>query len=63
MQQSVDLFRKDLAVSLAGLGYFEDEVIMTCVAMGWPNEEFSANQVVSRRVDTAEVASFIGFDD
>ena len=41
----------------------EDEVIMTCVAMGWPNEEFSANEVVSRRVDTAEVASFIGFDD
>ncbi len=36
---------------------------MTCVAMGWPNEEFSANEVVSRRVDTAEVANFIGFDD
>ena len=41
----------------------EDEVIMTCVAMGWPNEEFSANEVVSRRVDTAEVATFVGFDE
>ena len=41
----------------------EDEVIMTCVAMGWPNQEFVANEVVSRRVETAEVANFIGFDE
>ncbi len=41
----------------------DDEVIMTCVAMGWPNEEFVANDVVSRRVDTAEVANFVGFDE
>jgi len=41
----------------------EDEVIMTCVAMGWPDEEFSANEVVSRRADTTEVANFIGFDE
>jgi nitroreductase len=41
----------------------EDEVIMTCVAMGWPDEEFSANEVVSRRVDTTAVANFIGFDE
>jgi len=41
----------------------EDEVIMTCVAMGWPNEDFVANDVVSRRVAIDEDASFIGFDD
>jgi hypothetical protein len=37
--------------------------IMIYVAMGWPNEEFSANEVVSRRVDTTEVVNFIGFDE
>lgn len=41
----------------------EDEVIMTCVAMGWPNDEFEANHVVSRRAPTDAVASFVGFDD
>ncbi len=41
----------------------EDEVIMTCVAMGWPDEEFVANDVVSRRVPNDDVASFVGFDD
>ena len=41
----------------------EDEVIMTCVAMGWPNDEFEANHVVSRRAPTEAVASFVGFDD
>lgn len=41
----------------------EDEVIMTCVAMGWPNEEFVANEVVSRRAANDDIASFIGFDD
>ncbi|MEQ6250878.1 nitroreductase [Sulfitobacter sp. HNIBRBA3233] len=40
----------------------EDEVIMTCVAMGWPDEEFSANAVVSNRREVAEVARFVGFD-
>ena len=41
----------------------EDEVIMTCVAMGYPNMEFVANDVVSRRVSTEDTASFVGFDD
>ena len=40
----------------------EDEVIMTCVAMGWPNTEFVANDVVSRRAANDETASFVGFD-
>lgn len=40
----------------------EDEVIMTCVAMGYPSDEFVANEVKSRRVANEQVASFIGFD-
>lgn len=41
----------------------EDEVIMTCVALGWPNEEFAANAVVSKRRGVEDVARFVGFDD
>ena len=40
----------------------EDEVIMTCVAMGYPSDEFVANEVKSRRVANDQVASFVGFD-
>jgi hypothetical protein len=31
--------------------------------MGWPNEEFVANDVVSRRAANDDVVSFIGFDE
>ncbi|MEM1160139.1 MAG: nitroreductase family protein, partial [Pseudomonadota bacterium] len=41
----------------------EDQVILTCVALGWPDEEFVANAVVSRRRDVNEVARFVGFSD
>lgn len=40
----------------------EDEVIMTCVAMGWPDPDFVANDVVSRRVANDNIASYVGFD-
>jgi len=40
----------------------DDQVIMTCVAMGWPDEDFSANDVVSTRREVDEVARFVGFD-
>ena len=40
----------------------EDEVIMTCVAMGYPSDEFVVNAVKSRRVANNQVASFVGFD-
>jgi nitroreductase len=40
----------------------EDQVIMTCVAMGYPDEAFVANNVKSRRTPNDKVASFIGFD-
>lgn len=40
----------------------EDQVIMTCVAMGYPDDSFVANDVKSRRSPNEQVASFIGFD-
>ena len=40
----------------------KDQVIMTCVAMGFPDEDFVANHVQSRRAPGDAVASFIGFD-
>ena len=41
----------------------EDQVIMTCVAMGYPDDSFVANDVKSTRRSVNEVASFVGFDD
>lgn len=40
----------------------EDQVILTCVALGWPDENFVANAVVSRRRPVTKVARFLGFD-
>ncbi len=38
------------------------QTIMTCVAMGYPNEDFSANKVKSRRTPNEEIISYVGFD-
>ncbi|HSG89897.1 MAG TPA: nitroreductase [Pseudomonadales bacterium] len=43
-------------------GIPDDEVIMICVAMGYPDDDFPANAVVSRRRPVEEVATFVGFD-
>jgi len=43
-------------------GIPEEQVILTCVALGWPDEGFVANDVVSRRRGVDEVASFKGFE-
>lgn len=40
-----------------------DQVIMACVALGWPDHEFAANSVVSRRRPIENAARFVGFDD
>ena len=39
----------------------DDQVIMTCVAMGWPDDTFPANAVVSTRKSVDEAAVFRGF--
>ncbi|MCP4226919.1 MAG: nitroreductase, partial [Actinomycetia bacterium] len=41
----------------------EDEIIMTCVAMGYPDESFVANDVQSIRAANEDVVSYIGFAD
>ncbi|MDA8776722.1 nitroreductase [Alphaproteobacteria bacterium] len=44
-------------------GIADDQVIMKAVALGWPDESFPANSVVSERKSVAEATTFIGFDD
>jgi nitroreductase len=41
----------------------EDQIIMTCVAMGYPDDSFVANDVQSRRVPNEQVVTYVGFDD
>ena len=41
----------------------DDQVIMTCVAMGYPNHDFAANQVKSRRTPNHDIVTFTGFED
>ncbi len=41
----------------------DDQVIMICVAMGWPDEAFPANAVVSNRKTVDEAVRFVGFSD
>ena len=44
-------------------GIPDDQIILTCVALGWPDEEFVANSVVSRRRPVSNVTRFLGFDE
>ena len=44
-------------------GIPEDELIVTCVAMGWPAEDFAANDVKADRLPVDRIVSFVGFDD
>ena len=40
-----------------------DQVIMKSIALGWPDDTFPANAVVSERKPVSEAAVFVGFDD
>jgi len=44
-------------------GIPDDQVIMICVAMGYPEDSFPANAVVSKRRPVDEVVTFVGFED
>ena len=44
-------------------GIPEDQIIQTCVAIGYPDYSFPANAVISKRSPVHEVASFVGFKD
>ncbi|RPA12492.1 nitroreductase [Gordonia sp. OPL2] len=43
-------------------GIPDDQVIMKSIALGWPDDTFPANSVVSERKSVEEAATFIGFD-
>jgi nitroreductase len=43
-------------------GIADDQVIMKAVALGWPDDGFPANGVVSERKSVTEAARFVGFD-
>ena len=42
-------------------GIADDQVILKSIALGWPEEGFSANAVVSERRAVEEAATFVGF--
>jgi nitroreductase len=44
-------------------GIPDDQVIMKAIALGWPDDDFPANAVVSNRKPVAEAARFVGFAD
>ncbi len=42
-------------------GIADDQVIMKAIALGWPDENFPANAVVSERKSIDEAVTFVGF--
>ena len=44
-------------------GIPDDQVIMKSIALGWPDESFAPNAVVSERKPIEEAAVFVGFGD
>ncbi len=44
-------------------GIANDQVIMKSIALGWPDESFPANAVVSERRAVDEAAMFVGFEE
>ncbi len=43
-------------------GIPDDQAIMSCVAMGFPMDDFAANDVVSVRRPVDDVVNFVGYD-
>ena len=43
-------------------GIADDQVIMKSIALGWPDETFPANSVVSERKSVGDATVFVGFD-
>lgn len=53
--------RSDIVREVAGIP--EDQVIMTCVAMGYPDDSFAANGVRSDRQPNSDFVRYHGFAD
>ena len=55
------IMRSDIVREVAGIP--EEEVIMTCVAMGYPDDSFAANAVRSDREKNFDFVRYHGFAD
>jgi nitroreductase len=55
------IMRSDIVREIAGIP--EDQVIMTCVAMGYPDDSFAANAVRSDREANGDFVRYVGFAD
>jgi len=53
--------RSDIVREVANVP--EDQVIMTCVAMGYPDDDFAANAVKSDRQPNGDFVRYVGFSD
>lgn len=53
--------RSDIVREVAGIP--DDEVIMTAIAMGWPDDGFAANDVKADREPNENFVRFVGFED
>ena len=58
---SQGIMQSPVVRELAGIP--DDQVIMICVAMGFPDDSFPANAVVSQRKSVEDAAVFVGFED
>jgi nitroreductase len=43
-------------------GIADNQIILKSIALGWPDDDFPANSVVSTRKSVEEAAVFVGFD-
>lgn len=53
--------RSDIVREVAGIP--DDEVIMTAIAMGWPDDDFAANGVKADREPNENFVRYVGFED
>ena len=53
------IMRSDIVREVAQIP--DDEVIMTCIAMGYPDETFAANTVISDREANSYFVRYVGF--
>jgi nitroreductase len=58
---SQDIMQSPVVREHAGIP--DDQVIMISIAMGYPDEAFPANQVVTARKPLHEIVRFVGFPD
>jgi nitroreductase len=55
------IMRSEIVRQEAGIP--EDQVIMTCIALGYPEDDFPANGVTSEREPNANFVRFVGFEE